>query len=104
MRLPKVMNAIILHAGPSATRGLERRELGRSRFARARQLPTGEPLPPREPSPTENAARRVRVHRRPVDEPFEAPRDTGDPRTQLYAEHEALPGPWASWQFINFLI
>lgn len=98
------MNAIILHSAGTATQGLQRRELDRSRFGRARQLRGNDPLRPGDEPVTENARQRVHVRRRPEDAPDDTPRQTGDPRTQLYAEHEHLPGPWASWQFINFLI
>ncbi len=47
---------------------------------------------------------RVRPHRQaPVDEPPAAVRQTGDSRTQLYADHEAT-WPGRSWRYINFLL
>jgi hypothetical protein len=99
------MNAIVIHSadGPLqrvSRRGLQRRTMGRAPLA------TGtERTAPTDTDPTAGATRRrVHVHRRPAEEPFQPPRDTGDPRTQLYAEHENLPPAWASWQFVNYLI
>ncbi|MBS3821526.1 MAG: hypothetical protein GVY16_02370 [Planctomycetes bacterium] len=96
------MNAIIIHSGDVSSRRIERRALERRSFGRALAAPSTGPA---DRPHTEAASRqRVRVRRRPDDEPFETPRRTGDPRTQIYADHEDLPGPWASWQFINYLI
>jgi hypothetical protein len=46
----------------------------------------------------------VRPHRQaPPAEPVDTVRRTGDARTQLYADHEAI-WPGRSWRYINFLI
>ncbi|MBN2293544.1 MAG: hypothetical protein JXM70_14035 [Pirellulales bacterium] len=99
------MNAIVLHSADSALQRVDRRNLQRGSFGRARRNVTADPLSPDRDSTNQAVSRQhVSVRRRPQEETLDPPRDTGDPRTQLYVEHEHLPTPWASWRFINFLI